>query len=202
VRVIARRNRDCSAGEDLLPGNGQCDLAPGVYGEVTVRGKSTMVLAGGSYTMCSLDVGKRGQLITSAPAVVNLDGGDVVVKRRGNIGREVGDLAIHKRGLGKVRIDPLSGFTGRVCAPEALISIGRIHRPGPVVRGQFIGDVITVDGDFGDGASSVGGAFTCQTDDDCNAEGEECGASSCIECGDCSGNLYDPACCNHTGGNY
>jgi hypothetical protein len=200
VRVIARRNRDCSAGVDLFPGNGRCDLAPGVYGEVTVRGKATMLLAGGVYTMCGFDVGKRGELLSSAPALVNIDGGDVVVKRRGGIGRQIGEIVIHKRGIGKVRVDPLGSLRGRVCAPEALITLGRLNRPGPILSGQFVGDVITVDGDFTGGASSVGGAFTCETDADCNA-GDVCGASSCIECEGCELG-FDLECCSVTGGNY
>jgi len=201
LRVIARRNRDCSVG-DMVPGNARCDLAPGVYGEVTVRGKAVMVLAAGTYTMCSLDVGKRGELVSTAPALVNVDGGVVKVKRRGALGRVTGQIAVHKKGVGQVRIDPLGYVTSRICAPEATISLGRRNRPAPVLFGQFVGDVITVEGDFGDGGGDpeIDGPDTCAGDADCNGD-DVCGARSCVACSGCDGE-YVAECCNHTGGNY
>src|SRR5262249_4345398 len=47
---------DCEG--DTIPGNQQCDLAPGVYGRVRVLNDARMALGPGQYTFCSFKVGR------------------------------------------------------------------------------------------------------------------------------------------------
>jgi len=74
--VKAKANEDCIGAPDAVPGNGRCDLAPGVYGDVSVRNKASISLGTGNYDVCTFKVG-RNAVVTADAAVIRIpDGGE------------------------------------------------------------------------------------------------------------------------------
>lgn len=137
--------QDCAG--DTSPGNGRCDLPPGVYGDLTVRSKAKLTLATGNYTFCSMRI-VRSTLVLGNGATVRVpDGGQVRVSNESTFGQKCGDLTLLLDGPGQVRFGHAANVAARVCAPEGKIALGH----GNHLLGQFVGNFVTSDrGNDGD----------------------------------------------------
>src|SRR5947208_3035015 len=51
--VLVTAGHDCSV-DDIVPGNGRCDLAAGTYGAIRIENHGELVFASGTTTICSL----------------------------------------------------------------------------------------------------------------------------------------------------
>lgn len=136
--VRATPDADCLF--DSLPGNKQCDLAPGVYGRLRVMNDSRLALSPGQYVFCGVKVGRN--------AAVEADGTTILMTRSsfkvGNgseVGADCGDLTVLMRGFGVVSFGRHTLVASRVCAPQAYMRLGH----GNTLIGQFVGDNVTSD---------------------------------------------------------
>lgn len=152
--VTAKAGKDCSAG-DTTPANGQCDLAPGVYGDVSVQNLATLVLAPGNYTFCTFKVGRNAD-VQSKNVTVNIpDKGAFRISNESKVGRKCGDLTVLLQGKGGVAFGRSDFIAARVCAPESRMALGH----GNTLIGQFVGDVIAADRN--NHGMCCGGKCTC-----------------------------------------
>jgi hypothetical protein len=138
--VTAHPNADCSA-FDVVPGNGQCDLAPGAYGFVVVHNGARLSLAAGDYSMCSFRGGRNILVLGSGVSVSIPNGGFWKTNNGAVVGTGCGDLRIFVDGKGVVSFGRQGSIAAKVCAPGSLIRLGH----GNTLTGSFIGDFVLSD---------------------------------------------------------
>jgi hypothetical protein len=126
---------------DTIPGNGQCDLAPGVYGRVRVLNDARMVLGPGQYTFCSFKVGREAAVEADATTVLMPPGAYFKVSNGSQVGEDCGDLSVLMHGFGVVSFGRHALVASRVCAPQAYMRLGH----GNALIGQFLADTVTSD---------------------------------------------------------
>ena len=135
----------CAPGNPVVvPAKQTVVLAPGTYGAITVKTRGTLVLAAGSYTLCSLTSAQNG-VIEGNGAVLNIPGDGVFVGGDdASIGQQkCGDVTVRIQGAGTFSLGRRSKFAGAVCAPSAVVSLGH----SSTLVGQFVG--VEVTSDFG-----------------------------------------------------
>jgi hypothetical protein len=145
----------CDPSTNLTVGHGQAVSLSAPAGTTLKRGKvlvrgggagsGTLILGGGTYSFCSLRVARGGTLLVDSAAQVFVSG-DV----RLFPGSVVGPSAVTNPGssaLGAfvngefVRISRNAKFTGKVCAPKSLLSLGFKAS----VTGNLVARVISTD---------------------------------------------------------
>ncbi len=134
-------------GADVIVGHGQTRaLTPGTYGKIILRGgapgPSTLSLAAGDYTFCTLRVGRASTMETAEGARLFVSGDvqlfpDSRVEPTSPGGSPFGAFVSGQ----SVRFSRRSQVTGRVCAPNALLALGSNAR----VTGSVVARVISVD---------------------------------------------------------
>ncbi len=136
--VVVTENADCSIA-DTGPGNGQCDLAPGVHGDIDARQGSRLELAGGTFVACSVHAGRARRVRRGAPATILVpDDGRVSVSNNAEVGTDRGALTIVAEN-GPVDCGRNAEIAMDVCAIGGRIGLGH----GNTLRGHFVGDTVT-----------------------------------------------------------
>jgi hypothetical protein len=130
---------DCAF--DTVPGNQQCDLAPGTYGALWVMNDARLALGPGAYTFCNVKVGRGATVDAHATTIFVPTGGSMKVGNGSQVGRDCGDLTVLKQGLGAVSFGRHALVASRVCAPQAFVRLGH----GNTLVGEFLADIITSD---------------------------------------------------------
>jgi len=147
---------DCEGAPDASPGNGQCDLGPGTYGDVNVKNNAKISFTGGVYDVCSLILGKNADGSAASAATINVDdGGAFRVNNASNFGSACGEFTVNVKGKGVVSFGRNASIAAKVCASASDVNLGH----GNDLLGQFVGDTVTANRD-NDGRC-CGGACTC-----------------------------------------
>jgi hypothetical protein len=153
--VKVASNSDCAGAVDGNPGNSRCDLAPGVYGALTVENGGKVTLAGGIYVFCSVDIGKHTSTIVSSPATI-LTAGDFHINHDSSLGQQCGDVTVLAKGPGGLSFGRNASITGFFCAPSRTIQLGHDND----LTGQFIAEGVNAD--------SNNRGHCCAPGDDCS----------------------------------
>jgi hypothetical protein len=141
--VVVRPGADCPGGLDQAPGNNRCDLAPGTYGDVSVRNDGKLTLAPGRYDVCALLLGKSAEVVASGVQINVADGGALRVDAGSKLGAECPDVAVRVKGRGEVTFGRRVTVTASICAPESVMHTGAQN----VLQGQFIADEVRACGE-------------------------------------------------------
>lgn len=109
-----------------VPAGGQQQLAPGVYGEVSVTGRGTLTLGGGDYVFCSLRVGRNANLLVNGKSNIRVSD-DLTLAHGSHTapnapGLSAADVRFHVAG-NQVRFARNSDVHARLCAPQATLRI-------------------------------------------------------------------------------
>lgn len=130
---------DCEG--DTIPGNQQCDIAPGVYGRVRVLNDARLSLQPGQYTFCSFKVGREAAVEADGTTILMPRGAFLKAGNGSQVGQDCGDLTVLMRGFGVVSFGRHALVASRVCAPQGYMRLGH----GNTLIGQFLADTITSD---------------------------------------------------------
>lgn len=141
--VVVTALDDCPSG-DLVPGNQRCDLPPGVYGDLAVKDKSAVMLAGGEYVVCDFLFGKDTETLADAATVVHVSG-DVRINNDSNFGPAAGQscglIRVNVSGPGDFSFGRQTAVNGYFCAPQRTIQLGHDNN----LTGRFFADTISGD---------------------------------------------------------
>jgi hypothetical protein len=138
--VTAVEGDDCSD-FDVVPGNGQCDLAQGVYGALRMRDGAKVVFGAGDSSLCGLHAGKGVRLASSGPATLLIPGrGRVSFNNGADVGTDCQVLRLVTE-QGDVRFGRNGDFVLDVCALAGRLRLGHANN----VRGHFWADVVGSD---------------------------------------------------------
>ncbi|HEV7731175.1 MAG TPA: DUF4215 domain-containing protein [Candidatus Binatia bacterium] len=179
---------------DEDPGNGICDLPPGVYGNLNVATFGHLRLRPGDYVFCNVTVGRNATVETSGAHVLIAESGSMSVLTGSIVGSgQLGcsGLTLFAAGRGQVSLGKRNAFIGRLCAPESAIDLG----DGNTLIGQFIGATVESRGrNFAGCCVGVCGDGVVDGGEICDpfASGDQCApGSSCnddceceVVCGD------------------
>lgn len=155
--VTATAANDCAP--DALPGNGQCDLVPGVYGLLKVKDDATVSLAPGDYTFCDVKIGKQARVL--GDVTITIPNGGVFKANNGTVvGQDCGDVRVLIEGAGTVSFGRYASISAEVCAPGSNISLGH----GNVLAGQFVGNKVVADRANRGAGCDVAGVCACVDD--------------------------------------
>jgi hypothetical protein len=139
--VKATAGQDCTpAALDILLGNGQCDLAPGQYGDISVQSGATANLDPGDYDTCSFTA-SRNTNIQGPGAVINVNGGVFKISNGSTLGTTCGDFTVRVDGGGNVSFGRNVFIAAKVCAPDSILKLGHNN----TLLGQFVGDIVNAD---------------------------------------------------------
>jgi hypothetical protein len=142
--VVAIAGADCSAGTDVNPGNGRCDLGPGTYGRVAAQTGAKLTLTGGAYVLCALAVSQSAEVIADASAVLDVSG-DVAIGNDAAFGpppgQDCGRITVRASGPGSIVFGRQVKANGFFCGPERLVRLGHDND----LTGRFFGDVVDAD---------------------------------------------------------
>ncbi|MGH7895561.1 MAG: hypothetical protein ACREQL_12895 [Candidatus Binatia bacterium] len=130
---------DCQS--DSMPGNQRCDLAPGVYGRLSVMNGARLALGPGQYVFCSVKIGREAAVEADATTILLPTGGSFKAGNGSEVGQDCGDLTVLKQGFGVVSFGRHALIASRVCAPQAYLRLGH----GNTLIGQFVADTVTSD---------------------------------------------------------
>jgi hypothetical protein len=130
---------DCD--HDAVPGNQQCDLAPGAYGRLRVMNDSRLALAPGQYSFCSVKVGRDAAVEADGTTVFVPSGGFFRAGNGSQVGEDCGDLEVLMQGRGTIAFGRHALVAARVCAPQTYLRLGH----GNTLIGRFMADTITSD---------------------------------------------------------
>lgn len=122
-----------------VPARTTVTLAAGTYGRIRLRGRSALVLTGGTYNFRELRADRSTRILFTAPTAVNVErtfqlGGHAMVGPVGP-GARAQDLLIAVHG-DRVRMRHHVTFSGRLWAPNSLVIIGAAS----LIKGQVIAD--------------------------------------------------------------
>jgi hypothetical protein len=137
--IKALANSDCSA-SDSVPGNNQCDLPPGTYGQIDAQNGSHVVLSAGIYNVCAFKAG-RNVVVEAQGTQINVNNGFFKASNGFNIGTACGDLEVFVKGGGQVSFGRNGFVAAKVCAPQSNLKLGHNN----VLVGRFVGDVVNAD---------------------------------------------------------
>jgi hypothetical protein len=126
---------------DAMPGNQRCDLAPGVYGRLTVLRGARVALGSGDYTFCGVKVGRDATVEADATTVLLPSGGSLKATNGSTLGQDCGDLTVLLKGRGVVSFGRHALIASRICAPQSVIRLGH----GNTLIGQFVADTLLAD---------------------------------------------------------
>jgi hypothetical protein len=138
--VLVRTGGDCTGAVDSQPSNARCDLPAGAYGSLTVQNGAAISYDGGTYTFCSVGMGRNVNAVVKNAATLNVTG-DFSVNNGSTFGQQCGDLNVNAFGPGAVGFGRNSSVTGFFCAPERTVNLGHNND----LTGRFVGDVVNAD---------------------------------------------------------
>jgi hypothetical protein len=156
VKVV--RGDDC-APFDTVPGNRQCDLPPGTYGNITINDGGRLNLDPGIYVAC-LFHGGQDTTTTADSTTILLPSGALSknalrVNNGSELGADCGDLRILVDGRSRISFGRGGVVAAEVCAPESKISLGHNN----ILIGSFVSDSMSADlNNFG---RCCGGTCSC-----------------------------------------
>jgi hypothetical protein len=154
--VKAAPNADCDPlALDTVPGNKQCDLAAGAYGQIVVLNAGRLNLDPGDYPVCSFRTGRSAVVRADATRILVADGGVFKTNNNTDLAETCGDLDVLVKGGGQISFGRHSLVAARVCAPESQIKLGHDN----VLIGRFVGDV--VNSDLNNRGQCCGGQCSC-----------------------------------------
>ena len=155
--VTVPASGDCVGAPDSNPGNGRCDLPPGVYGDLQINQFGNMSFDGGNYVFCSISVARNTSTIAAAASVIDIPSpGSLQISNESSFGVKCGDFTIHLAGTGITTFGRNGSMAMSLCAPRAAINLGHNNS----LTGQFIGDVVESDAD-NTGHCCHGGVCAC-----------------------------------------
>ncbi len=154
--ILVRSGEDC-LGPDSHPGNGQCDLPAGTYGNLTVQNGATISFDGGTYGFCSVGMGRNVNAVVKNAATLNVNG-NFNVNNGSALGQQCGDFTVNAFGPGAVGFGRNASITGFFCAPERTVNLGHNND----LTGRFVGDFINADSN--NRGRCCGGACACVDD--------------------------------------
>jgi hypothetical protein len=138
--ILVQAGSDCIGQPDSTPGNGQCDLAAGTYGNLQVQNGASISFDGGAFQFCSINIGKNTNSTVKAPTTVNVTG-DLDINNGSTFGSDCGDFTVNAGGLGSVSFGRNASIAMFLCAPQRNVSLGHNND----LLGRFIGDVVNAD---------------------------------------------------------
>ncbi|MCW5889561.1 MAG: hypothetical protein KIT14_03320 [bacterium] len=168
--VVVSSGGDCVGVPDSSPGNRQCDLPAGTYGNLTVQNGASISFDGGTYQFCSVNMGKNTNSTVKALSTVNVSG-NMSVNNGSTFGAQCGDFTVNAAGGGAVSFGRNASVSMFLCAPQRNVSLGHNND----LLGRFVGDVVNSDSnnrgrccgsrcacfdDFTPTTASVGGVIT------------------------------------------
>jgi hypothetical protein len=157
--VKAGPNTDCDPlALDILPGNKQCDLAPGTYGSIVVLNVARLNLTAGDYNVCSFRTGRNTKVEAGGTRILVADGGIFKTNNNTDLAETCGDLSVLVKGDGQVSFGRNSLIATKMCAPAANIKLGHNN----LLIGQFVGDVVNAD--LNNKGQCCGGRCSCYDD--------------------------------------
>jgi len=140
--VTVDENADCPP-FDTAPGNGQCDLPPGTYGDVSVKNDATLQMSAGIYDVCSFTTGRRAVVRGGSTEIDVADDGFLRASNQTQFGSQCGDFFVRIEGAGSVNFGRGLLVAATVCAPSAQVNLGH----GNQLIGRFFGDQVFADRD-------------------------------------------------------
>lgn len=138
--VIVLENEDCLLVTDSVPGNKQCDLPPGTYGNLTIQNAGVISFDGGDYALCTVNAGKNVSATSKNPTTLNV-AGDFSVNNNSLFGQSCGDFTVNAAGTGIVNFGRNGSYAMFACAPERAVDLGHNND----LLGRFVGDTIRAD---------------------------------------------------------
>jgi hypothetical protein len=133
--VTVKENQDCVGAPDTNPGNGECDLGPGTYGDITVQNDGVLNLSAGDYNVCSVLAGRRTR-IRGQSSIVNIPSpGAFKLNNGSRLGQQCDDITVNMKGVGTVNFGRSVTVVANFCAPSAQFNLGDSNS----LQGQFIG---------------------------------------------------------------
>ena len=145
----------------MQPG-GDCpgDPTPGTYGDLDLRSKAKLAMTSGTYTFCSVRIGRSTLVLGSGTTIAVAAGGPIHVSNETTFGQQCGDIAVLADGPSTIRFGHAANITARVCAPQGKIALGH----GNHLLGQFVGNFVT--SDRANDGKCCGGRCACVDDFD------------------------------------
>jgi hypothetical protein len=120
--------------------NERVELPAGTYRNVTIHGKNTLVLTGGTYSIQKLTINGDNDVEVAAPVVINVRDGVKTNGQFGTTGRP--DLVTLNISNGGLTLDGKASFHGFVTAPN-----GEVRLNGQdLLEGGLIADRLTING--------------------------------------------------------
>ncbi len=138
--ILVTAGSDCIGQPDSDAGNGQCDLPPGTYGNLTVQNGASLSFDGGTYQFCSVNVGKNTNSTAKSSSTVNV-GGNIDINNGSTFGAQCGDFTVNAAGAGSVAFGRNAAVTMFLCAPQRSVNLGHNND----LLGRFVGDVVNAD---------------------------------------------------------
>jgi hypothetical protein len=138
----------CPAGQGITVGHVRAPLVkgPGTYGAVMIagggHGPGTLVLTAGTYTFCSLKLGRNARLLARGPVTINVIG-SIRQENGSTIGPESSGHAcdVHVFAGGSVRISRKAHTTAILCAPHSKLEL----TVGAQLKGAFFANDVKTD---------------------------------------------------------
>jgi hypothetical protein len=160
--VLVQPNQDCLIATDVIPNNGQCDLAPGTYGQLTINNNGKISFTGaGDYNFCNVTGGQHIDMVSTAPVVLNISAGDFNIKDDANVGpgpdTDCGQITVNVIGTNVISFGRDSNINGYFCGPESEMRLGHNNN----LTGRFYGDVVNADSNDRAFCCAGGGNCAC-----------------------------------------
>ena len=139
----------CPAGPAITVGHVKAPLVkgPGTYGAVTVagggHGPGTLVLTAGTYTFCSLKLGRNARVLARGPVTINVIG-KIRLENGSTVGPETPSLDacdVHVNAGASVRISRKAHMTAVLCAPHSMLDLTQ----GAQLNGAFFANDVKTD---------------------------------------------------------
>ena len=132
--------QDCST-SDVLPGNGACELAAGVYGDVRVRNGARITFAAGTTVACAVRAGKATRLTSAGTAQVLVPGSGVVkINNTSDAGSTCSALTFVTE-HGPIVFGRNGDFAVDACSLAGKLKLGHANN----LHGHFIGADVVMD---------------------------------------------------------
>jgi hypothetical protein len=161
--TLASRTVNAATGWQEVPNDAVRTLAPGSYGNMTVRARSTVTLTAGEYHFATLIVEPDVRLVldTSAGPITLLVQGNVTFESRIRY-QTTGssDVLLYSNGQ-NVTLHPQQTFPGAILAPQAHIAVQPFVTVDGCIAGRFVrieADSVVNDGTPVTGGGSTGGS--------------------------------------------
>jgi hypothetical protein len=138
--IEALPGADCSVG-DVVPGNGECNLAAGTYGAIRVRNGARMTFGAGTTIVCSVKAGKAVRITSDGTARVLVPGsGPVKINNTSDAGSTCSALTFVTE-RGPIVLGRNGDFAIDACSLTGKLKLGHANN----LHGHFIGADVVMD---------------------------------------------------------